>query len=271
VVVGAVEIEPALDAVGLLCEYAEAYPGVADAEWEPYRADYPDLFEGSQWRLPCVSHVIRSAGVTILVDTGVGPPGLWEDWAPEREGLLLESLAARGVAPEDVDVVFLTHLHVDHLGWNTGLDGRPLFGRARYVAHADAIERALTLDYPHIARCVAPLADRFERVRREVELAPGVVAFETPGHSTGHMSLRISSEGGRATVIGDVVPHPALLDRPEWEFAFDADSAGNARTRARLVDELLGGDGLVVCGHYPGSGIGRLGRRDDRVVWEPVA
>ena len=122
-VVGAVEIEPALDAVGLLCDYTEAYPSVPDEDWEPYRALYPDLFEGSTLRLPCLSHVIRSEGTTTLVDTGVGPAGLWEDWVPEEEGLLPGSLESLDVGLDEVDVVFLTHVHIDHLGWNADLEG----------------------------------------------------------------------------------------------------------------------------------------------------
>jgi hypothetical protein len=82
------------------------------------------------------------------------------------------------------------------------------------------------------------------------------------------MGLRISSAGQEATLLADVVPHAALLERPEWVFAFDEDSTANAPTRAALVEDLVGGDGLVVCGHFPGSGIGRLRQREGRLVWE---
>ena len=266
VVVGSVEIEPVADAVGLLCDYVEAYPGVALTDWEPYRDRYPTLFEGDAWRLPCVSYLIRSEGVTILVDTGVGPPGLW-DWTAEEEGHLPAQLDAIGVRLDEIDVVFLTHLHVDHLGWNTDLEGAPLFPRARYVVHADALEYALRRpDRAHIRRCVVPLVDSFELVDEDAELAPGVVAFEAPGHYPGHMGLRISSGGEQATLVADAIPHPALLDRPEWVFAFD--ELDEISTRARLVQEIADNDGIVVCGHYPGSGIGRVVTRDGRVLWE---
>ena len=66
------------------------------------------------------------------------------------------------------------------------------------------------------------------------------------------------------------MPHPALLDQPEWVFAFDEDSVQNAPTRARLVAQLVEGQDLVVCGHYPEDGIGRLVTREGRVLWEPV-
>jgi hypothetical protein len=82
------------------------------------------------------------------------------------------------------------------------------------------------------------------------------------------MGLRIASAGQEATLVADVVPHAALLERPEWVFAFDEDSSANAPTRAALVEDLRRRDGLVVCGHYPGSGIGRLRERQGRLVWE---
>jgi glyoxylase-like metal-dependent hydrolase (beta-lactamase superfamily II) len=268
ILVGSVELVPVPDASGVLCPYAEAYPDVAAGEWEPYRTLYPELFVEDDWRLPCLSYLVRSERVTILVDTGVGPPGLW-DWTAEEEGLLPGSLEAVGVGLDEVDVVFLTHLHVDHIGWNTDLDGVPFFPRARYVVHRDALAYVLRRpDRTHIRRCVVPLVDRFEQVSGEVEVAPGVVSFEAPGHSPGHMGLRISSAGQEATFVADVVPHAALLDRPEWVFAFDEDSSANAPTRAALVEELRRRDGLVVCGHYPGSGIGRLHEREGRLVWE---
>jgi glyoxylase-like metal-dependent hydrolase (beta-lactamase superfamily II) len=268
VVVGAVELLPALDAVGVLCELSEAYPDVAWEEWAPYADLYPELFVGTAWRLPVTCYVVRSESTTLLVDTGVGPPGLW-DWTAEEEGLLPRALDGLGIRAEDVDAVVLTHLHIDHLGWNTDLEGVPLFPRARYVAHAEALAFALErTGRAHIQRCVVPLLDGFEQVGGDAELAPGVRALPTPGHFPGHLSLRISSQGAGATILGDVAPHPALLDRPGWRFAFDEDQERSEAVRGALVEELIEGGGLVVCGHYPGTGIGRLAARDGRVVWE---
>lgn len=270
VVVGSVELEPVLDAVGLLAEYTEAYPGVDPEEWEPYRQLYPELFAGPTWRLPVKVYLLRTEESTILVDTGVGPPGLWE-WTAEDEGRLPEALDACGLHRDDIDVVFLTHLHIDHVGWNADLEGVPLFPTARYVVHRDAFEYARKRKkWPHIARCVEALADRFELLAGDTKLAPDISAFDAPGHYPGHMALRIGSQAARAVILGDVAPHPALLDRPEWEFAFDEDSAANAPIRRKLVAELVDSDALLVCGHYPGSGIGRAVTRDGNVVWETV-
>ena len=215
--------------------------------------------------------LVRSGRTTVLVDTGVGPPGSWPDWSPEVEGRLPDELAALGVADADVDIVFLTHLHIDHLGWNTGPDGTPFFPRARYVVHRDALEHARkAADRPQIRRCVEPLADRFETVSGAVELSDEVMAFEAPGHYPGHMAVRLTSHGHGAVLLADVAVHPVLLDRTDVAYVFDVDATTAMDTRKRLVPELLDEDVLVACGHYPGGGIGRLVTRDGRVAFAAV-
>jgi glyoxylase-like metal-dependent hydrolase (beta-lactamase superfamily II) len=251
----------------LLADYAEAYPDVAPEAWEPYRALYPELFDGASWRLPCTSYLLRTADRTVLVDTGVGPPGLW-DWTALREGELPRALEEHGVGRDEIDVVFLTHLHIDHLGWNTDLDGVPFFPRARYVVHREALAFARTRpELPHIRRCVEPLADRFETFAGDAELALGLTAFAAPGHYPGHMAMRLRSGGAEAVLIADIAVHPALLAEPEWRYVSDLDPPVAIETRRALLPELVDRDVLVACGHYPGSGIGRLVTRDGRVVW----
>ncbi|MBA3333435.1 MAG: MBL fold metallo-hydrolase, partial [Actinobacteria bacterium] len=220
-VVGSIELHAVSDAVGLLAEYADAYPNVSNEAWEPYHALYPDLVAGDSWRVPCKCFLVRSGGVTVLVDTGVGPPGLW-DWTAEQEGDLPEALVRLGVAPEAIDIVFLTHLHIDHVGWNTDLEGSVFFPRARYLVHRDSVAFASSQsERPHVRRCIAPLLDRFEQVDGEVEIAPGVTTFVAPGHYPGHLAVRLASEGQEAVLLADVAVHPALLDEPDWIYISD--------------------------------------------------
>ncbi len=267
-VVGSIEVHAVPDAVGLLAEYPEAFPHVPAAAWEPYRALYPDLFAGESWRVPCKSYLLRAGEVNVLVDTGVGPPGLW-DWTAEREGELAESLGRLGVAPGEIDVVFLTHLHVDHVGWNTDLEGSAFFPRARYLVHRDSVASASAqAERPYVRRCIAPLLDRFEHIDGDVEIAPGVRTFVAPGHYPGHMGLRLASKGADAVLLADVAVHPALLEEPDWVYVFDADAAQCADTRRSLLPELVDRDVLVACGHYPGLGIGRVVSRGRHLVWE---
>jgi glyoxylase-like metal-dependent hydrolase (beta-lactamase superfamily II) len=266
--VGSYELLPLLDAVGKLGELDQLYPDVPAERWEPYRPLYPELFAGTQWLLPCACFLIRSRDTTVLVDTGAGPPGLW-DWNAEREGELPRGLDDHGVGRSDIDLVFLTHLHIDHLGWNADENGAIFFPRARYLVHRDALSFVQTrAELPHIRRCVEPLRDRFEALDGEAELAPGISAFAAPGHFPGHMGVRIRSGGEEAVLIGDAAVHPALLDRPEWRYLSDLDPDESIATRRSLLDELVDLDVLVCCGHYPRGGIGRIVRRNGMTVWE---
>jgi glyoxylase-like metal-dependent hydrolase (beta-lactamase superfamily II) len=265
VVVGSVELVPLLDASGTLGRLDELYPGSAPHAWESYRELYPEVFAGDSWCVRCTCYLVRSAGTTVLVDTGAGPPGLW-DIELEREGGLLPALRARGVEPADVDVVLTTHVHIDHVGWNTDADGEPVFPRARFVLHEEAVAAARA----RIQRCVLSVLERglVDTFSDEREVAERVVAVPLPGHDPGHAGVRIGSE---AFVIGDAAAHPVLLDEPEWRFVNDDDHERSVETRRSLVAELADSDTLLVCGHYPGSGIGRAVTRAGRVVWEETA
>ncbi len=267
-VVGSIELHAVPDAVGVLADYPDAFPEVSAEEWQPYRVLYPELFAGEGWRLPCKCYLVRAGGVTVLVDTGVGPPGLW-GWTAEQEGELPEALDRLGVSPSAVDIVFLTHLHIDHVGWNTDLEGSAFFPRARYLAHRDAVAFATSqAERPHVRRCIAPLADRFEHVDGEIEIAPGITTLPAPGHYPGHLALRIVSEEQEAVLLGDVALHPALWAEPDWVYVSDTNPSECAKTRRALLPQFVDRDVLVACGHYPGSGIGHLVTRDGRIVWE---
>jgi glyoxylase-like metal-dependent hydrolase (beta-lactamase superfamily II) len=185
------------------------------------------------------------------MDTGAGPKGLWTDWAPEpesQEGLLRE-LAARGVEPEEIDIVLLTHVHIDHVGWNVQDDGSPTFPRARYLLHEDALAAAhRRADRPHIRRCVLGLEDRLETVTDGQEIVPGVSVVPLPGHDDGHIGLLV---GDHAVLVTDAVPHPAQLDHPEWRFAYDKDQERAVETRRRIVHDF--GDRLIYLSHLAGA------------------
>jgi glyoxylase-like metal-dependent hydrolase (beta-lactamase superfamily II) len=263
VVVGSVELVPLVDAVGELGELEELFPDTTD--WAPYRDLYPENFAESRWRIPCTSYLLRSGGETVLVDTGVGPAGLW-GWSAEFEEGLLPALADAGVERGDIDIVFFTHLHVDHVGWNTDREGVVVFPSARYVAHRDGVAFAGNSGRPHIERTI--LAVDFDEMDGETTLAEGVTAFPLPGHFPGHMGLRIESNGERAVLIADAAVNPMLLDQPGRTYVSDSDPAVCAATRRALLPELVDQDVLTVCGHYPDGGIGRVVTREGRIVWE---
>ena len=233
-VVGDFEVDALLDAEGSFGTYTELFPEATEDDWAHWREHQPDLFDGERWRLPFRSYLVRGGGRTILVDTGVGPQG-GGDFLPERQGWLPGELERLDAAP---DTVFLTHVHVDHVGWNHAFAGVAL------VAHRESIALSAERGRP------LPGATA---VAGEAELAPGIVAFETPGHLPGHMSLRVGDE---VVVLGDVAVHPAQLARPGLAYDSDADAERSARTRADVVSAY--GDRILACGHFPGSGFGRI-------------
>jgi glyoxylase-like metal-dependent hydrolase (beta-lactamase superfamily II) len=264
VVVGDVSISALVDAAGDLGELDEVFPATKD--WDAFREAYPSLLSGSRFRPPCAGYLLRSGGRTVVVDTGVGPAGSWSDWDSDFEGRLPEALASEGVASDQVDVVFLTHLHVDHVGWNTDADGRPFFPNARYVVHRDALAFARGDGRrDHTSRTVDPVD--FDEVDGEVELAAGITAMTLPGHYPGHMGVRIRSGGGEAIVIGDAAANPMLLDRPRDTFSNDVDAPLAVETRERMLPELVDTGVVVICGHYPDGGIGRVASRNGSVRW----
>jgi glyoxylase-like metal-dependent hydrolase (beta-lactamase superfamily II) len=238
-VVGEFEVTALLDAEGSFATYAGAFPEAGPEDWAPW----PELVDGDRWRLPFRSYLIQGGGRAILVDTGVGPAGGGE-FLPERQGWLPNELDRLGVTP---DTVFLTHVHVDHVGWNHAFEGVPFIAHRESIALAEERRR--------------PLPDAVA-VEGEAELAPGVVAFETPGHLPGHMSIRVGEE---LVVLGDVAVHPAQLVRPDLVYVSDADAERSASTREHV--RSVYGDRILVCGHFPGSGFGRIVDG----VWTPLS
>ncbi len=129
-VVGSYEIDVIIDAEGSFTTYDEAFPEATEDDWAPWRDRHSELFADDRWRLPFACFLIRSKGRTILVDTGVGPAG--GDFLPSAQGRLPGELDRLGAEP---DTVFLTHIHVDHIGWNHAFEGVP------FVTHSD-VDRA---------------------------------------------------------------------------------------------------------------------------------
>src|SRR4051794_202523 len=268
--VGSIELTSLPDAIGILGALDELYPDVPAEAWEPYRGLYPELFADGDWRLPVACFLIRAGGRTILVDAGVGPPGSW-DWQPEREGGLLAALAAHGVEPADLGTVFLSHLHIDHVGW---LGDEALYPSARVLVHADALAFAIeNSTVPGLPGRLRRLVEqgRVDTIGGGAELAPGVTSWALPGHYPGQLGLRLASRAEQAVLIVDAAVHPALLDKPEWSYRADLDHERCVTTRHAVVAELVDSGTVVACGHYPGSAIGRVVRRDGRVVWEEGA
>src|SRR5947209_6118591 len=133
ITIGDVEILALTDGAGLKLKLDETFPTVrAAAQWETYYQRYPQVFgDASTWYLHYGSYLVRTQDCTVLVDTGVGPG----PYMGVVYGRLPDVLREHDVDPQEVDMVFLTHAHADHVGWNFTADGTPLFPKARYILH----------------------------------------------------------------------------------------------------------------------------------------
>ena len=270
--VGAIEVVALYD-TPLRRAFSWTFPDVPVEAWSPYRALYPAAGAAENFTFNTQGFLLRTPGAAIVVDTGLGP-GPHERLGGVR-GRLLEELGAAGAQPGEIDIVLFTHLHGDHVGWNV-VDGEPSFARARHLVperdwqYFGDPERSSR--YPHIAQQVEPLQERgmLETTSGEEQLAPGVRLLPTPGHTPGHQSVLIESDGERAVLIGDVAHHPAQVQETAWGPRFDEDSRAAARTRRRVMEQLEFESPLVIAGHFPAPGFGRIVRLEGRRTFQAL-
>lgn len=250
----------------------------SDAEWQPYRQHLTDR---RQVRFNLASYLIRSAGRTILVDTGMGPRPA--DAPDTPWGDLLADFAANALNPADIDMVVMTHLHRDHVGWNLtpqpadGSQFVPTFPNARYWLsrqdwQATQDPETMRARFPNATTTVWPLEqlDLIEFMDGEHILTPELTAFPTPGHTPGHMSLRIHSQGQQALLLGDAIHNQAQVHETHWVSRADMDPEQTRSTRRALMEQLEQSDILGIIGHFPAPGFGKILRANGRRYWQPL-
>ncbi|HLZ83070.1 MAG TPA: MBL fold metallo-hydrolase [Caulobacteraceae bacterium] len=271
--VGAVKITRVVE-LEMPVAYSEERPFLAQATPQALRKItwlYPDFVdEEDRMRLSIHALLVEAPGLRLVVDTCVGNDKV-------RPGLLgkkplstnfLAQMEGLGWTRESVDTVVCTHLHVDHVGWNTMLEGGkwvPTFPKARYLmgrtelAHwrgetdnretqeilADSVQ-------PILDAGLAELVDMDHRLSPEIRLTP------TPGHTPGHVSVMIESEGETAVITGDMTHHPCQMAHPDWSPPFDSDPNAAATMRRRMFAEWADRPILVIGTHYAGPTAGHV-------------
>lgn len=221
--------------------------------------------------------LVNTGSRLVLVDAGaaraLGP----------TLGQIPRALAAAGVTPQQIDVIVLTHLHRDHSAGLMQQDGSALFPRAElwvaeqeagYWTDAGEESRAPAPLRPFFAPARAALAAYAGRVRHiglETEVVPGVRTLPIPGHTPGHLGVRVSSGDQQMLMIADVVHAQSLqFARPDWSISFDSDPATAARTRARVFD-MAAADRFVIAGsHLAFPGLGHVARRTEGFGFVPL-
>lgn len=243
---------------------------------EQMMTEFSDLLdERGLFTVSITCYLLRSAGKTYIVDTGVGP----RRRSQLPRGHLDERLDEAGIAPGDIDVVLNTHLHVDHVGWNTIdlADGsREIFfpGARFYYQQVEwdywmAPERMNEKGNEHLVECVEPLRDsgRITFADGEVAIDENLTYVSAPGHTPGHVAIGIHSRGERAIIAGDASHHPVHLIHPDWSPRVDYDGEQSARSRVALFERAIDEDRTWIAGHWPFPGFGRIHRLGGKRVF----
>ncbi|MFI1168493.1 MBL fold metallo-hydrolase [Streptomyces sp. NPDC020801] len=256
----------------------------------------PDVVAGQDWLRPHfaddegVLHIdshsfaFTVGGLRILVDTGIGNGK--ERANPAWHNLntdYLQRLTAAGFPPDSVDLVILTHLHADHVGWNTHeVNGEwvPTFPNARYIT--SRVEREFWAGYDMeearkqmfrdsvIPVEEAGLLDLVDVPADGVEVVPGLRLIPTPGHTPGHIALGLTSRGDTALITGDCIHHPVQLANPTIGACVDIEPERSEASRRKLLGSLASTDTLVLGTHFAPPTAGRVVTHEGAYRLSPV-
>lgn len=276
--VGDVEIWRILESVDPFFTPEHWFPE-ADPAWLATVRAVPGQFNPvtGKMLLPVQGFLLRTPSATVLVDTCVGNHkssiGL-DFWAGRNDTRFLAALTAAGASPADIDFVMCTHLHLDHIGWNTRLeDGRwvPTFPNAKYLfpaadhAHYDADPN---LPYQESVLPVIE-AGQAEMVGPDHRLGDYISLIPTPGHTAGHVSVQIESGGARAVITGDAIHSTAQCHAPDQPFVYDDDGVASGVSRRALLAHAAEGGHMVLGTHFVLPSIGTVVADGDLFQWRP--
>ena len=214
--------------------------------------------------------VVNTGEKLVLIDTGMG---FRKVYGP-RSGRLLANLRAAGIDPASIDVVALSHAHPDHVWGLVGEDGKPNFPNAQiHITQADLEfwTDEGKLSHPALGPAIGPIRDTLLPLRERIvflkdgqDVVPGVQALSTPGHTVGHTSFVISSQGSSIVNIADLGHQPLLqMENPRAEFARDTDPKQGVTTRLRVFDMVASQKIPIVAYHFPWPGVGHVAKRGD--------
>ncbi|MET8750259.1 MBL fold metallo-hydrolase [Streptomyces sp. NPDC004667] len=235
-------------------------------------------------RIDSHSFAFTIGGLRVLVDTGIGngkerANPAWHDLRSD----FLDHLTAAGFHPDSVDLVILTHLHADHVGWNTQkVKGEwvPTFPNARYITSRAEREFWATYDMEEARRQMfldsvipveeAGMLNLVDVPVEGVEITPGLRLLPTPGHTPGHIAVELTSLGETALITGDCIHHPVQLAHPGIGACVDIDPAQSEATRRELLDSLAGTDTLILGTHFAPPTAGLVITHHDAYRLAPV-
>jgi glyoxylase-like metal-dependent hydrolase (beta-lactamase superfamily II) len=277
--VGDITIHQVVESQAPLFDALEFFPSLKPQQLEENRSWLqPTYIDASGKVVLCVqSFLVKTPQHNILIDSCVGnhkPRPARPFWNNLTSDRWEKALAATGTGIHDIDYVMCTHLHVDHVGWNTRLEnGRwvPTFPKARYVfadrelAHWTAEHAKDAASLPWITDSVLPIVEarRAEVVRSDHRLGDLVELIPTPGHTIDHYSVRVGKPQQDAVITGDMIHSPLQARYPELGMRADYDSRQAGQSRRKLFQSVCDTSTLLCVVHFPSPSAGRLTRWGD--------
>jgi glyoxylase-like metal-dependent hydrolase (beta-lactamase superfamily II) len=263
----------------------EAMPGLKPdvlAEHRAWLRKENALDENDGLILCFQSYVVRTPHHTILIDSCIGnhkPRPQRPVWDMKTDDTYMNALAAAGVSVNDIDFVMCTHMHVDHIGWNTRLhDGRwvPTFPKARYLFAKTEFdywaEQNAKAPIAPFVDSVLPVveAGRHEIVTNDYQIGDHVRILPTPGHTPGHTAFTFGRGKDDAVFCGDLMHSPIQTLYPELSMRFDVDHAQAATTRRSFLERYCDTDTLCCTAHFPSPSVGKIKRKGSGFVCAAV-
>jgi glyoxylase-like metal-dependent hydrolase (beta-lactamase superfamily II) len=249
------------------------FPDVPIDAWERHRAHHA-LDKNGKFRVSFGIFALISDNFIVLVDTGIGPSV--PDMFGGGEGRLMTNLREAGIQPSQVTAVLNTHLHPDHVGWNM-TNGEPTFPNARYYFSARDYEHwtsdSVLANAPHIPTQAQPLEGLglLELTTDGDDIAPGIKSLGTPGHTPGHQSFLIESDGEKGIVTGDVIHSRTQYTDPEWCAGADIDKPTAVATRKAMIERIVSENLTVASSHLVvDSNIGHVVEIENKRYWQPL-
>lgn len=277
--IGDVEVWRILEMSGPFREATTLFPTAGADVAQIMEAEAPGQIEAATGCviLPVQGFVLKTPDHIVLVDACVGNHKTFPsfaNWHMRDDGRFMASLGAAGVAPEDVDYVFCTHLHADHVGWNTQLiDGRwvPTFPNARYLLPEADFKMLQEHPHPMYDESILPVveAGQAEKVGADHGIGEAITLIATPGHTPGHVSVRIRSNGAEGVITGDAIHTTPQCRFPDWHFTYDYAPEQAVASRRMLLETVSDSGARVLGTHFLMPSIGRVRANGDAFEWMP--